>query len=199
MGSGCGGPWSRTGPGSDPTSVILASTRGEAWRTVDASRKYLDSIGYAVAPVSIDNNEYLFANAYARSLGRGDHEIASRIGDAYLVYMDSIFAYYEEQSIRILGREPAHVLLLHANRLNADYLAPLLSRIQARGYVFVPMDEALRDPAYALPDEYVGRAGITWLHRWAITEGLPPSTFQGEPPVPDWVLEAGGSFQPILE
>ncbi len=44
-----------------------------------------------------------------------------------------------------------------------------------------PIEEALRDPAFSLPDTYVGPAGITWLHRWAMTRGVPKSAFAGEP------------------
>lgn len=161
-------------------------------RTVDDKRaveRHLERRGYVVAPVSIDNNEYLFANAYARALERGDQALATRIGDAYVDYMDAIFAYYEGQSVRILGREPAHVLLLHANRLNADRVADVLDLLEARGYEFVSLPEAMEDEAYDLPDGYVGRQGITWLHRWAITAGQPRSIFAGEPEVPAWVLD----------
>ena len=50
--------------------------------------------------------------------------------------------------------------------------------------------ERLADSAYRLPDRYIGPAGITWLHRWALTRGMPGSTFQGEPEVPDWINDA---------
>jgi len=40
---------------------------------------------------------------------------------------------------------------------------------------------ALAAPAFSLPDTYTGPAGITWLHRWAMTRGVPKSTFAGEP------------------
>jgi len=56
-----------------------------------------------------------------------------------------------------------------------------------RGYRFVSLDEALDDSAYASSDEYYGPAGITWLHRWAITAGKPRTIFAGEPAVPDWI------------
>ena len=38
--------------------------------------------------------------------------------------------------------------------------------------------------AYQSADAYVGPAGITWLHRWALTRGMPGATFAGEPEVP---------------
>ena len=153
--------------------------------------RHLDSIGYVVAPVSIDNNEYLFASAYARTLERGDSVLAARIGKEYVAYMDSIVGYFEGQSQQIVGRQLAQILLLHANRLNADYMGDVLDSLIARGYDFITIVDALKDEAYSRADGFVGRQGITWLHRWAISEELPASIFAGEPPVPQWVLDAG--------
>jgi len=51
----------------------------------------------------------------------------------------------------------------------------------------VSLSEALKDEAYGSKDEYVGPAGITWLHRWALTKGNGGSTFAGEPAVPAWI------------
>ena len=45
---------------------------------------------------------------------------------------------------------------------------------------------ALEDPAYDLPDEYVGRRGISWLQRWAVTKGLDPGE---QPDAPAWLRE----------
>jgi hypothetical protein len=56
-----------------------------------------------------------------------------------------------------------------------------------RGYAFISLQEALEDPAYASPDTYTGPAGITWLHRWALTQGKRGAFFAGEPTVADWV------------
>ena len=48
----------------------------------------------------------------------------------------------------------------------------------------------LRTDPTALPDSYAGPGGITWLHRWALTQGKRGSIFAGEPEVPDWIQKA---------
>ena len=54
--------------------------------------------------------------------------------------------------------------------------------------MWTTLDQALEHPAYQRPAQgFTGQGGITWLHRWAITAGLPSSIFRGEPEVPDWV------------
>jgi peptidoglycan/xylan/chitin deacetylase (PgdA/CDA1 family) len=144
----------------------------------------LASRGYRVAPVTIDNSDYVFAAAYDAALGRRDSTEAARIGREYVAYMDRVFAFYEGQSTVIVGREIPQVLLVHASVLNADYFGRLASMMERRGYAFASLDDVLADSVYRSADTYVGPAGITWLHRWALTRGLPGKTFAGEPEVP---------------
>lgn len=164
-------------------------------RDLDTKQAVVEALaarGYRVAPVTVDNSEYIFARAYDRALDGGDEETASKIVTAYLDYMDRKVAYYESQARDLLGRDIPHVLLLHANRLNADHLDDLAAVLRDRGYEFVPLEEALEDPAYESDDLFTGPQGISWLHRWAITRGVDGSFFRGEPEAPAWVLEAAG-------
>lgn len=151
-----------------------------------AFEAFLAERGYTVAPVTIDNDEWIYAFAYDRAEAAGDTALMTRIGADYVRYMEEMFVFYEQLSRDLLGREPAQVLLLHANALNADYLDELLRMIQARGYRFVSLGEALQDPAYTLPDTYVGRSGLSWLQRWWITQG---HERRREPAAAGWVEE----------
>jgi hypothetical protein len=140
--------------------------------------------------VTIDNSDYVFAAAYDDALGQRDSAAARRIGDAYVDYMTRVFAYYEAQSVAIIGRDIPQILLIHASLLNADRFDALARTMEGRGYRFVPLDEALADSAYRSADTYVGPAGITWLHRWALTRGLRGAVFAGEPEVPPEIAAA---------
>ena len=66
-------------------------------------------------------------------------------------------------------------------------VAALAGMLKQRGYSFVTLDRALQDPAYRKRDEYYGAGGISWLHRWALTEGKRGAFFAGEPVVPAWI------------
>ena len=161
----------------------------------DAAKKagleaFLAERGYVAAPVTVDNYDYVFARAYELALDAGAAERATQVADAYVVYMDTVFGFYEAQSRAIVGREIPQVLLLHASRLNADRLDALLALVRRRGYRVVTLEEALRDSVYARASTYAGPAGMTWLHRWAITADLERSIFRGEPEVPAFVAEA---------
>jgi hypothetical protein len=103
--------------------------------------------------------------------------------------MLDVVRYYEDQSERLFGRNISHVLLIHANQLNAEWFATLADRLSELEYEFVSLDEALEDPAYQSADTYTGPGGITWIHRWAMTRDVDRSMFQGEPSTPEYVLE----------
>ena len=145
----------------------------------------LSSRGYVAAPVTIDNNEYVFAAVYSDAAGRSDKELANRIVKAYVEYMDSVFAHFENLSRDFLGYEVRQILLLHANELNADHFDKLAAMMRKRGYRFISLEEALRDKAYEMP-EALSTRGLSWIHRWMLAKGLEISE---EPDVPAWISE----------
>ncbi|REJ77715.1 MAG: polysaccharide deacetylase [Acidobacteria bacterium] len=147
--------------------------------------EFLKRRGYTVAPVTIDNNEYIFATVYENALAENNGKLADRIAVAYVEYMNSVFSHFEDVSREFLNREPAQVLLLHVNRINADHFEKLASMMEKRGYQFVSLDEALKDEAYSLP-EVTSRRGLSWIHRWMLAKGL---EMKEEPNVQDWIAE----------
>ncbi len=146
--------------------------------------QFLARHGYRIAPVTIDNQEWMFAEVYARALRGHDSAAARHIGAACIRYMQTMFEFFENLSRDLVGYEIKQVLLLHDNQLNADYLDRLLKMIRNRGYKFISLDQALQDSAYTLPDTYVGPEGISWLHRWAISKGW---NMLQEPREPEWI------------
>jgi peptidoglycan-N-acetylglucosamine deacetylase len=101
-------------------------------------------------------------------------------------YMESVVAFFEQRSVEVVGREIPQILLVHASEMNADLIADLLAMFRRRGYRFVPLDEALADPAYRLPDGYTGTKGISWIHRWGVAKGMPVKL---EPEPPQWAQD----------
>lgn len=156
-------------------------------------QNFLTQHGYQEAPVTLDNNDWTFAAAYSRALKRNDMASAKSIEDAYIPYMESIAAFFENRSVEVLGRECSQVLLIHASRLNATVMPALLQMFRERGYTFVSLEQAMSDEAYRLPDAYIGPKGLSWIHRWGITNG---KLIQLEPDEPDWVRRAAGRPMP---
>jgi peptidoglycan/xylan/chitin deacetylase (PgdA/CDA1 family) len=149
-----------------------------------AFEAFLSSRGYTVAPVTVDNDDFVYAEAYAKALRRGNAAAAARIADDYMRYMDEVCSFFEDLSQRVTGRQIPQILLLHVNTLNADRFDALAKALRDRGYRFVSVAEALDDAVYRLPDEFVGAPGNSWFNHWEVTAGRPPVP---TPKPPEWI------------
>jgi peptidoglycan/xylan/chitin deacetylase (PgdA/CDA1 family) len=151
-----------------------------------AFEKFLAARGYRIAPVTIDNSEWIFAREYADALAKNDGEKARRVAEGYVPYVESMFEFYEGLSRDLFGREIPQVLLVHANQLNGDHFSEMIEMMRRRGYQFVTLDDALSDPAYRSREDYVGEVGISWLQRWLVTRG---QVFRKEPYLPEYMRQ----------
>jgi peptidoglycan/xylan/chitin deacetylase (PgdA/CDA1 family) len=164
---------------------------GRSLETRQAFEAFLAAHGYRVAPVTIDNYDYLYAAALDRAIARKDRAMEERVLREYPLYMERAVAYYEQQSTALFGREIPQVLLIHASTLNARSFDALARTLERRAYMFVPLEQATADPAYQSADTFVGPGGPSWIHRWALTAGKRRPFFDGEPEVPEWIVAAG--------
>jgi len=161
----------------------MGQTRGSA----DSLSRFLKDNGYIEAPVTIDNDDYLFAAAYTRAYRKDDAELVDRISKDYLDYMEKKLVFFEEKSVELYGRPIAQTLLIHANLLNAHYLDKLLDIYQKHDYGFVSQTEVLTDAAYDQQIYIFGAYGISWIKRWALSQGKTYKYFQDDPRVPDYI------------
>lgn len=144
---------------------------------------WLKAQGYAVAPVTMENSDYVFALVYDDAIMRRDAAAAARVKAAYLDYTARVTAWYQAAAFQLLGRRPDFVYLLHATRLNADCIDQLAAMLRHDHLRPISLDRAMRDPAYGIADDYAGPDGDEWLSRWSRTlhKELPWDSFP-EPP-----------------
>jgi peptidoglycan/xylan/chitin deacetylase (PgdA/CDA1 family) len=182
--------------GETATSALLAQHgRRERWyrypyletgATTEARQQFegwLSDHGYRIAPVTMENSDWQFADRYDEAVARQDRAATAEVQRAYLDYTARVVSWYRSAAFQLLGRHPAFVFLLHASRLNAasmDALAKILRRQRLHA---VTLDEAMKDPAYVIADRYVGPDGDEWLTRWSMTlhKDLPWSTYPRVP------------------
>jgi peptidoglycan/xylan/chitin deacetylase (PgdA/CDA1 family) len=150
--------------------------------------KFLVDHGYTVAPVTIDNSEWIFSAAYDQAKKNGDTSLMMIVGQEYMKYMKAKLQYYERQSEKLFGRQINQILLIHSNRLNSEYFTILCTMMKDLGYKFTTLEEALKDTAYSSPNTFTGRGGISWLDRWAITQGKTKEFFADEPRTPRSIM-----------
>ena len=159
---------------------------GRDLETRRKSEEFLTQRGYRIAPITLDGWDWMFAGLYEDAKKRSDTDMQQKIVKDYLAYHDAVFAFTEQQSVKVVGYEPRQILLLHASNLEADHIGELMDVLRKRGYRFITLGDALSDGAYSLPNTYVGEEGSGWIDQVAITQGKIP---QGAPVFPQWVIE----------
>jgi peptidoglycan/xylan/chitin deacetylase (PgdA/CDA1 family) len=158
----------------------------ETGRTAEektAIQDWLKGHGYRIAPVTMENADWMFAEPYDDAIARHQDARVKRIRAEYLAYTENAVSWYQNAGHVLLGRPMAFVMLLHVTRLNADCMDDLAAILKRHRIKSVTLDEAMKDPAYQIADPYVGPNGIEWLERWSMTlhKDLPWASFK-EPP-----------------
>jgi peptidoglycan/xylan/chitin deacetylase (PgdA/CDA1 family) len=138
--------------------------------------------GYKIAPVTVDTMDWMFLAAYAQARAANDKPMMKRVAGEYLKYVAVKFDYCERISGELFGRPVRHILLLHANELNADNFDALVNVIKGKGYRFITLERALEDPIYQFPDKY--NATSDWLSMWAFSKG---KKFDAPPQPPEFI------------
>jgi peptidoglycan-N-acetylglucosamine deacetylase len=159
---------------------------GDTKEKHDAIAAFLAARGYRLAVCTIDTSDYVFNNAYLLMLTKKDEPGAKRLPTEYLAYSETEIDYYAALNKQVLGYEPPEVMLLHANRLNAETINAILLQFEERGYRFVTLTEALSDPAYRIPDTYITKFGMMWGYRWARERGVKVNGKLEKDP-PEWI------------
>ena len=158
---------------------------GKTVEQKDSLDKFLKERGYIVAPVTLDNSDWLFNSCYYDAKKNNNTKLADSIVIAYEQYMNMMADFFESLSQDFFGRQINQVLLVHSNMINADHFDKIIQMLKDRGYEFISLDEALTDTAYSMPDGQM-KWGRSWIHRWMIAQGMKPLP---DPDEPEWVLE----------
>lgn len=104
----------------------------------------------------------------------------------YLQMQISAIEYHDAMARSVLGRSPAHVLLLHETDLAALFIADLVDELRRRGWTIITADKAYSDPLHkAFPD--VPWAGGTLTGAMAWEKSIDP------PLSPLWIGESVAS------
>ncbi|HYO63784.1 MAG TPA: polysaccharide deacetylase family protein [Pyrinomonadaceae bacterium] len=147
-------------------------------------RSFIAGRGYSAAPVTVDTMDWMFLAAYSKARARGDSAELRRVSDEYLKYVGLRLDFTERVSSELFGRHVKHVLLLHANELNADNFDALVRVFTDKGYRFITLERALGDPVYQFPEKYT--ATSDWLTHWSFSRGR-----EFNPPAPpDFIRKA---------
>ena len=138
-----------------------------------AVRGWLQAHGYRVAEVSMDFQDYLWNEPYARCMARHDQVSIQQLHDTYLATADEYIRVYRELAQRLYGQEVPYVLLMHAGAFDAHMLPELIARFRQRGFAFVTLEDALQNPVYSADPQVPTPGGATFNEMVAAVRHVP--------------------------
>lgn len=128
-----------------------------------AYARALDRLGLYNARVTVSNDDWAYNERYRQAELEERWEDRYEIGQAYVAHILESVRYWDAVGRELTGRNVRHVLLLHANRVNRDYLGTILDSLAADGYAFVGLERAYADPVYDLADDWASADGVSFL------------------------------------
>jgi hypothetical protein len=140
-----------------------------------AVRALLGRQRYRVAEVTLSFDDYAYNDPYARCLATGDRASIERLEQSFLARAADSLTRGQAASRALFGHDIAHVMLLHIGGFETVMLPRLLDLLRDRGFTLTTLEEAERDPAYALdPDVPDGWHG-TLLDNLRLARRMPVS------------------------
>lgn len=114
----------------------------------EGARRFLAEQRYRIAGVTMSFGDYLFNDPYARCVAKNDSTAISQLEASYLAAAEATIDYDREMSKALYGRDIPYVLLMHVGGLDARMLPRLLKLYRDRGFSFIRLEDAVKDPFY---------------------------------------------------
>jgi uncharacterized protein (TIGR02246 family) len=132
---------------------------GNTKEKLDAMRAYLEKSGQRNLPVTIDNDDWAYAEPWVKARQAGDAKAMARVAQEYHENLHTTFHTQEARSERLFGRAVPEILLLHANEIGSTQWDALFTWLEETGHRFASADSVLADAAYAEAHSYVNDWG----------------------------------------
>jgi len=115
-----------------------------------AVRGYLLAHHYRIAEVSMDFEDYLWNEPYARCMAQHDDAAVASLETSYLATADQFIGVFRGLSQKLYGHDIPYILLLHVGAFDARMLPRLIALFRSKGFEFITLPQAEADPAYAV-------------------------------------------------
>jgi peptidoglycan/xylan/chitin deacetylase (PgdA/CDA1 family) len=122
-------------------------SEGETPEKKAAVRSFLADRGYRIAGVTM-SADYAWNAPYARCIAKKDPVAIEWLKKSYLAAADEDIFYTRSVFRSLKGRDIPYVLLMHVGALDAEMLPSLIDLYKSRGFKFVTLEKAQRDPWY---------------------------------------------------
>jgi peptidoglycan/xylan/chitin deacetylase (PgdA/CDA1 family) len=169
----------RTVPRFVPMLRFPFLKEGDSIEKRDGIRAWMSANGYKPAEVSIDTSDWYYNQQFVAFTDAGLPDKAAQVQAAFVEHLLDRASYYDNLAKRVLGRSPAHVMLLHTSAINAATITTVIRAFRAHGWKIVSPPEAFRDPMYAMRPNIVP-AGESIVWALAREKGIDGLRYPGE-------------------
>ncbi len=136
---------------------------GKTSVTRDSLNMVLETEKLTNSRVTISTDDWTFEQDYVSAEEAEDWPLRYEIGQRYLQHVRESIDHWDALADELYHRPIRHVLMLHANRINRDYLGQILGYLNENGFSFIDLDEAYKDPLYIEPITWASSTGISFL------------------------------------
>lgn len=113
-----------------------------------AARRFLAEHGYKIAAVTMSFGDYMWNEPFARCSAKEDNAAIAQLESGYLDAAAADADFRRAMAKALFGHDIPYVLLMHVGAFDARMLPRLLAVYKSKGFSFVTVDEAEKDPFY---------------------------------------------------
>lgn len=111
-------------------------------------REALRKQGYRIAEVTVYFEDWAFAEPYERCVRKGDAQALSFLRETFLDFAVATLTWADAVATASFKRPIKHILVMHIGEFTTLMLDELLARYERQGVRYIPLREAMSDPAY---------------------------------------------------
>ena len=137
----------------------------------DRLRRALSARSLKNGYVTVDTYDWHLDRLWQAAVKNGEYVDMQALSKVYSDMILDAANHYDDMAKTVLGRRPAHVLLLHENDLAARFTIDAVKALRADGWIIIHPDEAFADPLADLIPE-TGFSGQGRLAALAADAGL---------------------------
>jgi len=144
-------------------------------------RTYLQGTGYRIAQVTLDWEDYMWNNAYARCAAKNDTAGIAWLRSSYLSTAAAYVELDRKLARLVFGRDINHVLLLHLGAFSSTIVPEVLNLLEKENFRLVTLEEAQSDPVYAEDPDVGSKYDGTLLEQWMDAKKIKYPSVVGKP------------------
>jgi peptidoglycan/xylan/chitin deacetylase (PgdA/CDA1 family) len=121
---------------------------GDTKEKRDGARKFLAEHHYKIAAVTMSFGDYMWNEPYARCVAKNDTASIAQLESNYLDAASQDADFRRAMAKALFGHDIPYVLLMHVGAFDARMLPRLLKMYREKGFSFITLEEAEKDPFY---------------------------------------------------